>query len=428
MKRKIVSVLMSVLMLGSIATGCNKKEEEKSKDGKIHITYWFAWKDKIAENNEILMKEFNESQDKIVVSGQTQGSYTDLHQKLKTAFTANEAPDVSILEIGSVKQFSDMGLVEDLTPFQKKDNVDMSDYVDGLMKHSYFNDKLYGIPYLRSTPLLYLNKTMLKKAGLDEKGPQSWEELEMYCRKLKKDGQVGLTYNVSSWIAQAFLAQAGGSVLNEDSTASAIKNNNVYAENLKFLKRLQDEGLINVVAKKEGADKVKVDFANQKTAMFFTSTADLTYNLQVAKDNNFELGTTFIPAGKNGFAVPTGGCNMVMMAKLPKEKQEAAWQFIKFMTDKERTIKASKHTGYLVTRKSAVNDKVMTDYYKERPTFKVAVDQLKYAKAFPQIHVSYSEILKELEDAEERIFTGKKPIEEEVDKFDKKINEIVKKK
>ena len=194
---------------------------------------------------------------------------------------------------------------------------------------------------------------------------------------------------------------------------------------LEFLKKMNDEGIIKIVTGTEGSDKSKIDFKNQKSAMFFSSTADLTYNLQVAEESGFKLNTAFMPADKN-YGVPTGGSNMVMTSGLSKEKQDAAWEFIKFMTDKERTIEASKNTGYLPTRVSAVNSEEMQELYKEKPQFKVAVDQLQYAKGRPMV-TTYAEIQKLAKESQERIFLQNADIKTEVEKLDKDINAILSK-
>ena len=52
-----------------------------NNDGKIHLTYWYSWKDKIAENNIERIKEFNETIGKengIEVTAEYQGTYDDL--------------------------------------------------------------------------------------------------------------------------------------------------------------------------------------------------------------------------------------------------------------------------------------------------------------------------------------------------------------
>ncbi|UJF33618.1 type 2 periplasmic-binding domain-containing protein [Paenibacillus hexagrammi] len=72
-------------------------------------------------------------------------------------------------------------------------------------------------------------------------------------------------------------------------------------------------------------------------------------------------------------------------------------KFIKWMTSKEQTIYASSFTGYLPSRISAVNSDEMKQLYAEKPLFKVAVDQLEYARPRPMLKV-YPEIAKIIKD------------------------------
>lgn len=410
MKKRLLSLLTAaVLSTSFILGGCAPKDASATAEAsngngeKIELKFWYAFKDKIEANNQALVKEFNESQDKIHVTAEYQGDYDDLHSKTKAAYTADEAPEITIVEIASIQDFGESELLEDLTPFVERDKIDIKDFHPGLMENSYVNNKLVGLPYLRSTPILYMNATLLEKAGLDPAGPKTWAELEEYGRKLTKDGVVGMTYPVYIWMTEGFLAQAGGGSMLTDDNKKANVNTPEMAKGLEFLKKMNDEGTIKILtAGTEGNDKQKIDFKNQKSAMFFSSTANLTYNLQVAKESGFKLNTAFMPADKN-YAVPTGGSNMVMISGLSEEKKEAAWEFIRFMTDKERTTKASKNTGYLPTRISAVDSEEMQALYKETPQFKVAVDQLQYAKGRPMVK-SYAEIEKLAKESQERIF------------------------
>lgn len=424
MKKRFLSiVLCGLLGLYMCLTGCGSSASESSNNGVVELKFWYAFKDKIGENNDTLVKEFNESQSKIHVTAEYQGNYNDVHSKIKTAFTAQEAPDISVMEIASIPQFVDAGILEDLTPLEKDSNININDFQEGLMKNSYFNDKLYALPYLRSTPILYMNATMLKNAGLDPTGPKNWAELEKYCKALKKGDTIGLTYPINTWFTEAMVIQKGSTVLKDNDTKANV-NTTQMMEGLKFLKNMKDEGTIRILAgTDEGSDKNKIDFKNQKSAMFFSSTADLSYNLQVAKESGFELNTAFMPAGDK-FGVPTGGCNMVMVSGLSDEKKKAAWEFIKFMTSKERTAEASKNTGYLPTRKSAIETDTIKELYKEKPQFKVAVDQLQYASARPK-SIYCAEVLNLLKQSEEKIFLDNVDMKAELEKLENDMNKIL---
>lgn len=431
MKKRFLSIILCGLVsMSLLITGCGSsssaEESGSSTDGGvIELTYWYTFKDKIGENNEALVKEFNESQDKIHVTAEYQGNYDEIKAKTKAAFTANEAPDVTLTEIASVPEMVKAGVVEDLTPFVEKDDIKLDDFHEGLMKNSYIDDKLYALPYLRSTPILYMNATMLKEAGLDPAGPKNWNELEEYCRALTKDDAVGMVYPVETWFTEANLAQVGSSVLKDNDTKSNV-NTEEMKRGLEQLKKMNDEGIIKILnGTDEGNDKKKVDFKNQKCAMFYSSTADLTYNLQVAEESGFELNTSFMPAGDD-YGVPTGGCNMYMISGLSDEKKQAAWEFIKFMTSTERAAEASRNTGYLPTRKSAIDTDIIQELYKEKPQFKVAVDQLQYAVGRP-VSTNCAEIMKLLKEAEERIFLQNADMDSELTKLDEDINNILSK-
>lgn len=427
MKKRFLSVILcGMIGVSMCLTGCSGASGSTESNGVIELKYWYTFKDKIGENNETLVKEFNESQSKIHVTAEYQGSYDDIHAKTKTAFTANEAPDVSVVEIASIPQFVDAGIIEELTPFVQKDDINISDFQEGLMKNSYINDKLYALPYLRSTPILYMNATMLKNAGLDPSGPKNWKELETYCKALTKGDTVGLTYPVNTWFTEAMLIQKGSTVLKNNDTEANV-NTDSMIKGLEFLKKMNDEGVIRILnGTNEGNDKNKIDFKNQKSAMFFSSTADLSYNLQVAKESGFELNTAFMPAGDK-FGVPTGGCNIVMISGLSDDKKKAAWEFIKFMTSKERTAEASKNTGYLPTRKSAIETDTIKELYKEKPQFKVAVDQLQYAEARPK-SIYCAELLNLLKQSEEKIFLNNADMKTELEKLETDMNKILSKK
>ncbi len=378
------------------STGQTNAAATTTPKKKVEINYWYSWGDKIGENNENLVKKFNESQDEVVVKATFQGSYDEQHSKAQAAFAAGNAPEVWQNEIASIGIFAKAGMTEDLTPFVNRDKVDMKDFIPGLMGNSYLDGKLYGLPYLRSTPLLYFNKTILKEAGLDPNGPKNWKEFEEYARKTTVTGKrVGITMPIDIWFYEAFVAQSGGKMISDDGKKAEF-NSEAGIEPLKFILKLKQEGIIKVPTTDDAGTLAKVDFQNQRSAMLFSSTADLTKQMQVAQESGFELGTSYMPANKN-YGVPTGGANLVMTAKLSKEKQDAAWKFIHWMTSKEQTIYASSFTGYLPSRISAVNSDEMKKLYAEKPLFKVAVDQLEHARPRPMLK-AYPEIAKIIKD------------------------------
>jgi sn-glycerol 3-phosphate transport system substrate-binding protein len=402
LKKKGLSILAlsTVFMLSACGTSntSGTASSSGSPSGKIVIKYWTANGGKIEEAKQNLVKKFNESQNRIEVQAANQGNYDDLHAKVQAAFAAGNAPATFDLEIASTGIFSRSGMLVDLTSIAKRDDaeVNLKDFNPGLMGNAYVDNKLYGIPFMRSTPIFYKNVTMLKEAGLDPAGPKSWTELEQYARVLKSKGKTPMTMAVGIWEYEALVAQSGGKVLSDDGKKALFNSPEAVAP-VEFWKKMSNEGLIKfVVGKTAGADAGK-DWDNQISAFKFGSTAGVTASVEIAKGNNFEMATDFMPANKS-YGVPTGGCHLVITSKLSEQEKEATWEFIKFMTSKENTIYQHKYVGYLPSRLSALQSEEVQNYYKEFPQYKVASDQLKYAVLRPNAN-SYSEISKIMQDA-----------------------------
>ncbi|WP_209120992.1 ABC transporter substrate-binding protein [Alkalihalobacillus sp. BA299] len=439
--KKLIAVFLAVLFV-LVITGCksttetsnnnnsslssnsSSSNESENTDEKIEITYWYAWGDKIQENNINLVEMFNESQDRIHVTAEYQGTYDDLHAKTQAALAAGNPPHVTQNEIASMGVFARSGMTENLTPFIERDNLDIDDFNPGLMGNSYIDGDIYGLPYLRSTPILYLNATLLEEVGLDPSGPKTWEEFEEYSRKLTIEGErVGITMPISIWYYEAFVHQSGGELISEDGK-EALFNSKESVEPVEFMKRLNEEGIIKVPTGDEAGAISEQDFANGRSAMILGSTAGVAKWLEVSNEQGFELRTTFMPANKS-YGVPTGGCNLVMTTGLTDEEKDAAWEFIKWMTDKDQTIYASTYTGYLPNRLSAIEDPRMQELYAEYPQYKVAVDQLQYGNARP-MEIAYPEIGKEIQNAIAKSILENLSPQEAMDEAAEKANQLLK--
>ncbi|WP_294150187.1 ABC transporter substrate-binding protein [uncultured Clostridium sp.] len=394
----------------SASAGSGSAASEGGSD-PIQLTYWYSWQDKIAENNVERIQEFNETVGKengIHVTAEYQGTYDDLHSKLKSAFVANEEPDVCVMEIASIKSFAAGGIIQPIQDMVAQEDVD--DFYPGLMENCYVDGVLYGVPYLRSTPVLYYNKTLFEKAGLDpEKGPSDWEELAAMSGQLADIGVSGYGFISDIWIFEAFLRSNGGDTVNKDWTQAAF-NSPQGVETAQYFK----DGITNHNFKYySGKEALTTDEVNQNVAMWITSTANLSNNLQLAEDNGYEIGTAFIPKNTQN-KVPTGGCNLVMTSRLEGKEKEAAAMLINFMTSKDSAVKNHIKTGYLPTRQSIGSDERLVTLYEETPQYKVALEQLQYGSGRPMAQ-AYSEMTKTYQDAVDKIMTTDVDIQTELD-------------
>lgn len=91
-----------------------------------------------------------------------------------------------MIERAFVERFAAANALVDLTPYLTKAGLSKDMFVKGLMGYSEYNNdgKLVSVPFNRSTPILYYNKTAYKEVGLNpDKGPENWAQLKEYAEK-----------------------------------------------------------------------------------------------------------------------------------------------------------------------------------------------------------------------------------------------------
>ncbi len=379
----------------------------------IELEFWYSWQDKVAENNQELTEKFNETvgkENNIRITAEYQGSYDELHTKLKSAFIANEQPAISVMEIASIKSFADAGMIEPLENYISDEKE--SQFLPGLMDNSYVDGKLYGVPYLRSTPIFYYNKTLFDQAGITS-APTNWEELASTSKQLESIGVKGFGFLNDIWHFEAYTQGNGGNIVNADET-EAIFNQVPAVEAVEFLKEGIEKYNFKYYSGNNASDTRTTEIMNQKIGMWVDSTGSLNNTLDIAGQNGYEIGTAFIPCGKE-YSVPTGGCNIVMTSKLTDEEKEAAALFINFMTEEEQVVYSHKKTGYLPTTISSTTHPEIEALYESTPQFKVAVDQLQYGHGRP-MNKAYGEAYNVYINALDQIFTTDVKVQDTLDK------------
>ena len=411
-----LAALLCILALGAAAAGA-----------QTEIQFWYAYTDRVQENNLYLTKRFNETVGKekgIRVTATYQGGYADLNQKLQAAAIAGNAPEVSVIEIGSVGGFARSGVLAPLDEYVRKGKADLPDFQKGLMGDAYVDGKLYSLPYLCSTPILYMNAEILKKAGLDLAGPKTWDEVAAYAKAIKdKTGIVGLEFSSDIWLYESFLLAAGSSVLSDDELSCNI-NGQAARDAVRFWKGLKDTGNVKIVASAE-ISKGIADIVSQKCGMWFQSTGALTTFMDTGKARGFSIATAFMPKLKR-YSTPIGGCNLgITGGKGDRKRLDAAWEFVQWMTAAEQAAYASAYTGYLPSRVSAVESPAMKALYAAKPQFKVAVDQLAYAAKRP-INPAYAEAASVITSALDAAWVNGQDIDGLFSDAEKKVNAILK--
>jgi len=374
--------------------------------------------------------EFTEENPDIIVKPIYAGSYSDTKVKVQAAVMSNTPPDVAVLLATDLFDFLDMDAIIPLDEYVEKEGGEafLNEFYPAWIENSQANGHTYSIPFQRSTVVMYYNKDAFREVGLDpERPPQTWDELLEYAKKLTKDGRWGIELPSNgptsfNWIFQAFAIQNGttyDNLINADGTEAYFHTpENVEAltfwNDLIHTHKVMPEGIIEW-------GTVPSDFTEGKVAMIYHTTGNLT---NIKNNAKFDFGVAMLPAGRQ-LGTPTGGGNFYLFKGTPKEKQDAAWEFIKFMTTPERAAAWSKETGYVAIKPAAYETELMKEYVQEFPFVTVARDQLPYAKREISTH-NYGRVAKALNDNMQAVLLGAMTPEEGLQKAQQEADEALK--
>ena len=319
------------------------------------------------------------------------GTYQDTLTKAQTALKANAGPQLAVLL--STDAFS---LIDDdlIVPFDTvaNDAVDkawLSSFYPAFLRNGEIGGHTWGVPFQRSTVVLYWNKTAFGDAGLDaERAPASWSEHAEFAQKLtrRNGGTVerwGVQIPASGfpyWLFQALVTEAGGTLANGDGTATDFASA-ACIDALRYW--------IDLAAKYQAHPPGIVDwgttprdFLEQKVAMIWTTTGNLS---NIRANAKFPFGVAMLPAGKRRGS-PTGGGNFYLFKAASPAQREASLRFLRWVSSKERAAQWGIDTGYVATRPDAWDTPAMQKYVAGFPAAAVARDQLQYAVAELSTH------------------------------------------
>jgi sn-glycerol 3-phosphate transport system substrate-binding protein len=383
--------------------------------GKTELTFYYpiAVGGPITKIVDGYAEQFSKENPSIRVKPVYTGTYQESIVKALTAHKSNEPPTTAILLSTDMFTLIDEDAIvpwEDLAK-GADDQAWLKSFFPAFMKNSQTGGRTCGIPFQRSTIVLYWNKEAFKEAGLDpNKPPATWTEQVEYARRLTKRDASG---NVSQWgvqvpssgfpywLFQGFTTQNDVLLMNEAGNQTYYDKPAVV-EALQYWVDLSGKHKVMAPGVIEWGTTPK-DFFERKTAMMWTTTGNLT---NVRNNAKFDFGVAMLPAGKQRGS-PTGGGNFYVFKKASPAQQQAAAKFARWMTSPERAAQWGIDTGYVAVRADAWQTPAMRKYVEGFPAAAVARDQLQYAVAELSTHEN-QRVTKALNDGLQAALTGAK--------------------
>ena len=353
--KKLIPLLLSATLACSMLGG-NVYAEEASGD----VTIWYYWETEGHQKalNHII-EEFNSSQDDITVEAKYV-PFADFKKQLSIGASADELPDLVILDNPDHAAYAAMGIFADIT-----DKFDVSNYCEGPVNSCTLDGKLYGVPFGSNDLVLFYNEDMLKEAGVEV--PTTWDELLEAAKATTTDTVSGFahcalqneegTFNFLPWVWST------GASSYEINSEGGIKA-------LTFEKDLVDSGAMT----KEAINWTQGDTMHQFIAGNLAMMINGTWQIPTMRDEvpDLKWNVAPIPQDKEQ-ASGLGGENYAVIAG---GNEDAAIEFLKYATTPETCLYMMNAMGYI-----SADSTIAENQFEGDDVYQVFVDEMQYAHA-----------------------------------------------
>lgn len=381
-------------------------------------------KDKVLDS---LISDFEKIHPEVKVDAQYVGNYDVLLQKILASVAAGNPPDMSQVYENWTTRLKDANAIVPVQNFIDQNGFtkeDIKDIYPIFISNNSYDKTIWTFPFNKSIYVYYYNASMFRKYGVTP--PRNMEEFREVCRRLTrkdKNGKItqyGFGFRANIDVFAILFYMNKGKFFSDDGT-KAVFNDSTGKETLQFILDMVNNEKIAYYTK----DYLDNDFASGRMASFFATNPHRNYLEPLL---SFPLGVAPLPAGKIQVA-PIAGTNVAIFAKKDGnagKRQEACWQFMKWLTSTDGTVKWVIGTSYLPIRKSALKNQTMQDYLKKQPLDMIAIKQLDNAVTDPRVKI-WQEVRIYVGEALEKALLGKATASAALDEAAKKVNDLLEK-
>jgi len=354
----------------------------------VEIHWWHAMRSARGEVCNEMIKQFNASQDKFKVIGTNKGNYDETVNAGVAAIRAGKQPHIlQSFEVGTQTMMLSGAIypVYQLMADTGHD-VNWKDYLQPVL--SYYMDadgNLLSMPFNSSTPVVYYNVDLFKKAGLpmlDKTKAVTWDDLGDMLKKLVDSGVPGgMVTAWQSWTQVEnysaihnipFASKANGY---EGLDCELMINNPKVVNHITRLKTwMGDKRFFYGGQKYQGP---KAEFIAQNAAVYIDSISGIAKLKKAVKNFTWDAAPlpveSWMEAPQNSII---GGASNWVLKGHSKEEYEGVAAFLAFLANNDMQIYWHKQTGYFPITLTAYNALKDQGYYAESPYQEVGIKQM----------------------------------------------------
>jgi sn-glycerol 3-phosphate transport system substrate-binding protein len=378
MTRSLLSSVAAAAVLASASTAFAQTE----------IQFWHAMGGNLGDTVNALAEGFNKSQNEYKVNPVYKGSYTETLTAAIAAFRAKQAPHiVQVFEVGTANMMAAKGAVYPVYQLMAdaKEPFDPKAYIGPVYGYYSTPDgKLLSMPFNSSTPVLYWNKELLQKAGLDPNTPpKTWPELgEMAKKAVAAGAKCGFTPQWQTWtMIENYGAWHNLPYATKDNgfggTDIELKFND--PARVKFIQMLADwtKDKTFVYGGREGKSTALFTAGD---CVFHIASSGSAAGIDKALGGASKYGIGMMPFSPDVAPKPQnsiiGGATLWVLQGRPAAEYKGVAKFMSYLASTPVQAKWHQETGYVPITTAAAEATEKEGFYKKFPGREVAVQEL----------------------------------------------------
>jgi sn-glycerol 3-phosphate transport system substrate-binding protein len=378
MTRIVLSSVAAAAVLASASTAFAQTE----------IQFWHAMGGNLGDTVNALAEGFNKSQTEYKVNPVYKGSYTETLTAAIAAFRAKQAPHiVQVFEVGTANMMAAKGAVYPVYQLMAdaKEPFDPKAFIGPVYGYYSTTDgKLLSMPFNSSTPVLYWNKELMQKAGLDPNTPpKTWPELgEMAKKAVAAGAKCGFTPQWQTWtMIENYGAWHNLPYATKDNgfggTDIELKFND--PARVKFIQMLADwtKDKTFVYGGREGKSTALFTAGD---CVFHIASSGSAAGIDKALGGTSKYGIGMMPYSPDVAPKPQnsiiGGATLWVLQGRPAAEYKGVAKFMSYLASTPVQAKWHQETGYVPITMAAAEATEKEGFYKKFPGREVAVQEL----------------------------------------------------
>lgn len=355
---------------------------------QTEVQWWHAMGGALGEKLNKIADDFNASQSDYKITPVYKGNYTETLTAAIAAFRAKENPAiVQVFEVGTATMMAAEGAIYPVYQLMADagEPFDPDDYLASVT--GYYTDtegNMLSMPFNSSTPVLYYNKDVFKKAGLDpEAPPQTWPELADMAQTIidSNAATCGFTTGWQSWVQlenfsalhdASFASKANG--FGGFDTELAF-NSPLHVTHVQSLADWKKDGVFKYGGRRSDSAPL---FYSGECAMYMNSSAAYAGVSANAKD--FEFGVGMLPYWPQVDGAPQnsiiGGATLWVLQGRPEDEYKGVAKFFSYLSSPEVQAWWHQATGYLPITSASYELSKKQGFYDENPGTDTSIKQM----------------------------------------------------